>query len=43
MRYESEISKIVHVLMWSRFYFSFSLRERYDLIRHILGKLQPLA
>jgi hypothetical protein len=38
-----KIEQIVHVLMGSRFYFSFSLRERYDLIRHILSKLQSLS
>jgi hypothetical protein len=38
MRHKGKVRKIVRVLIGSKFYFTLSVKERYDLIRYLLGK-----
>ncbi len=38
MRHENKVREVVRILMESKFYFTLSVRERYDLIRDILRK-----
>lgn len=38
MKEKNKVQNIIRVLIGSRFYFDLSVRERYDLIKHILRK-----
>jgi hypothetical protein len=38
VRQQNKVREVIRILMESRFYFTLSVRERYDLIRDILRK-----
>jgi len=38
MRNEKKVREIIHILIGSKFYFSFSVQERYDFIKNIIRR-----
>jgi len=38
MRNERKVKEIVHILIGSKFYFTFSVQERYDFIKNIIRR-----